>query len=387
MLLTALLPLAATAQHRPSAVKAYNHYYDKNYVKAKEMIDLCTADEKLSKKAQTWLYKGNICYFLANTEYTAKQKDPNYAIQYPDAPVEAYDAFMKSKEMNPNMEAMDMFTAQQALPQLYPLLLVRGVDQLIAKDYGAAKSTLGKGIASYEMGKPQYPMHGDLYYYYAYALEALGDSAAAIGAYRKAIDDSATNAYVYVRLMENYKKGNNRAMAEKVLEAGRRNLPGSTGLKIAETDFRFWTGDSAAAAKLLESLDADNLSETDELVNVANFHIQTRDYEKAAALLEKADRRQPGNFVVLYNLGVCHYSLSERQFAEYNDLVLSDKVKADEYRSLSDRSLRRAAQYFEQARVIRPGDLNLLNTLKSIYIKQQSPKAEEIEAEIQKTER
>ena len=48
-----------------------------------------------------------------------------------------------------------MFSAKEAMRQLYPLLLVRGVDQLIAKDFPAAKNTLAKGIASYEMDKPQ----------------------------------------------------------------------------------------------------------------------------------------------------------------------------------------------------------------------------------------
>ena len=77
LLFTLCLVLSANAQ-KPSLNKAYNFYFDKDYVKAKEAIDACTQDPKLSTKAQTWLYRGNIYYFLANMEYSAKQKDVNY---------------------------------------------------------------------------------------------------------------------------------------------------------------------------------------------------------------------------------------------------------------------------------------------------------------------
>ena len=70
-----LLILTALIAQKPSLTKAYNFFYDKDYDKAKVQIDLCTADEKLSTKAQTWLYKGNIEFLLANREYSEKQKN------------------------------------------------------------------------------------------------------------------------------------------------------------------------------------------------------------------------------------------------------------------------------------------------------------------------
>ncbi len=154
LLILAVVSVACSVAQKPSLNKAYNFFYDKNFVKANEAIDLCLQDEKLSTKAQSWLYKANICYFLANEEYGAKQKDTTYQIIYPNTPVEAYDAFKKAKEINANVEAMDMLSPKEALPQLYPLLLVRGVDQLIAKDYAGAKSTLAKSMESYEMQQP-----------------------------------------------------------------------------------------------------------------------------------------------------------------------------------------------------------------------------------------
>ena len=380
--------LGASAQ-KASLTKAYNFYYDKNYAKAKEAIDLCTQDDKLSGKAQTWLYKGNICYFLANEEYGAKQKDENFQILHPDAPVEAYDAFAKSMEINSNAEAMDMFSAKDALKQLYPLLLVRGVDQLIAKDYEGAKATLAKGIASYEMDKPQYPMNGDLYYYYAYTLEAMGDTKDLRQYYQKAIDDGSTMPYVYIRLAESYKKEQNKEMARKTLEQAKSKLPGNMGIAIAEIDFLYWSGDSAAAQNKVHSISPNQLKSADEFVNLANFYIKEKRYEEAVDLLDRANAMTPNDFVILYNLGVCHYSISEKLFNQYNHLAVSNPndPAAMEYKTRSEQELTRSASFFEQARKLEPNDLNLLNTLKAIYARQQSPKYDEIDNIIKSLEK
>ncbi len=380
--------LSGLYAQKPSLNKAYNLYYDKNFVKANEAVDLCLQDEKLAGKAQTWLYKGNICYFLANEEYGAKQKDPSYQIQYPDAPVEAYDAFVKSKSINANAEAMEMFTAKEALKQLYPLLLVRGVDQLIAGDYAGAKSTLEKGIESYEMDNPQYPMNGDLYYYYAYTLEAMGEKNSCTPYLQKAIDDGAKTPYVYIRLIENYKSLHDTAMAKQVLDKAKANLPNEVNICIAEIDYYYWIGDSVTAKNLLRNISVHNLKTSDEMVNFANFYIKEKKYEEAVDLLEKANAISPNDFVVLYNLGVCQYNIFEKQFAQYNQLNVSgqNSREAAEYKQQSDQSLSKSAEYFEEARKLEPQDVNLLTTLRAIYARQQSPKYDEIDAILKQLE-
>lgn len=381
LFLVIVVSVLSLSAQKPSLNKAYNYYYDKDFVKAKEEIELCLQDEKIAGKAQAWLYKANICYFLANEEYSAKQKDESYQIKNPDAPVEAYDAFMKSKEINANAEAMDMFTAKDALKQLYPLLLVRGVDQLIAQDYAGAKSTLEKGIASYEMDKPQYPMNGDLYYYYAYTLEAMGDKSDLNPYLQKAIDDGCTNPYVYVRLLENYKKADDKAAAKTAMEQAKTKLPADISVKMAEIDYYYWLGDSTKAKSLLNGISPANLKTADEIVNLANFYIKESKYEDAVEMLEKANALSPNNFVVLYNLGVCYYNISEKQFNQYNQKALVDpnSAEAANFKAESDKSMTKAAEYFEQARQLEPKDANLLSTLKAIYARQQSPKYDEIE--------
>jgi len=380
--------IGAFAQ-KASLTKAYNFYYDKDFVKAKEAIDLCILDEKLSTKAQTWLYRGNIYYFLANNEYSARQKDESYTILYPDAPIEAYDSFIKSKEINANAEAMDMFGATEALKQLYPLLLVRGVDQMIAEDYDAAKSTLEKGIASYEMDNPQYPMYGELYYYYAITLETMGQTTAAMENYDKAIKDGSANPYIYLKQIEFYKQANDDSKVYETLQTALTKSPDAISVKLAEIDYYYWKNDTVKARALLQTLPTSDILNADEMVNLANFYIREKAYRDALALLEKANGISPNNFVVLFNLGVCTYSISEQYALSSNQLAISgsDAAGLKEQKELYEKHLVKAASYFEQARVIEPKDMGLLNTLRSIYARMQSPKYDEINKIIEELEK
>ncbi|MBR3467526.1 MAG: hypothetical protein IKH15_09940 [Bacteroidales bacterium] len=389
LLIVNILLLVSLSAQKPSLTKAYNFYYDKDYDKAKEQIDLCAADEKLSVKAQTWLYKGNIELLLANREYNEKQKDENYQIRYPNAPVEAYDAFQKALELNPKVEALDMMGAQEALKQLYPYLLVRGVDQLIAKDYTGAETTLRKAVESYEMAPPQYPMNGELYYYYAYTLESLGKKDEMMRYYQKAIDDGSQNPYVFGKLIDQYKADNDRANIEKTLAMAKAKNPDNMSVKLLEIDYAYWSGDSVKAKRLVDQIDPQVLKTSDEMVNVANFYIKEKRYEEADRLLARANRIDPNNFVILYNLGVCNYSFSEYYFNRQNQLAVQqgDKTEIETAKELSERYLASAADYFEQARRLQPDDVNLLNTLRAIYVRQQSPKADEIDALIKQLEK
>ena len=388
-LLCILMCLQLLSAQKPSLTKAYNFFYDKNYVKANEMIDLCVQDAKLSTKAQTWLYKGNICYFLANEEYSAKQKDAAFIIQHPDAPVEAFAAFQKSLELNPNAEAMDMFPAKDAMKQLYPLLLVRGVDQLIEKDYQAAKNTLGMSMASYEMDTPQYPMNGEIYYYYAYTMEMMGDQANALAYYRKAMDDGSQNPYVFVRLIDLYKNQDDRKSVEEVLQKAKNTIPKESSVRLAEVDYLYWIGDTVNANLALNNISASELTNVDDIVNLANFRIKEKRHDLASSLLEYANQKSPDNFVILYNLAICKYYLHEKAFNDYNDLILNDNAatQREYYKQVSDNMLQQSADFFEQARKLNPTDLSLLNTLRTIYVQQQSPKADEIDKIIKSLEK
>jgi len=262
--------------------------------------------------------------------------------------------------------------------------LVYGVDELIDGNYETAKRILEKAVTSYEMVKPpQFPLQGELYYYYAYTLEMLNKIEEATTYYHKAIADGSTNANVYLRLIESYKKEQNKAKVKEILDAGRRTLPENPALYIAEIDYYYFIGEQAIAHRLMENIPASVFENADLLVNVANFYILDTNYTKAYELLKKANQMTPNNFVIFYNLGVSAYYLAEENFQIANDLeVKGDKSSAMIYKTKSENYLLEAQKYFERVHQTEPQDINVMYTLRSIYARLQSPKYDEMDAKI-----
>jgi len=388
-LIICLLSVFVLFAQKSSLSKAYNHFFDKDFVKAKEAIDLCIQDDKLVQKAQTWLYKANIYFYLANQEYDAKRENNAYQALYPDAAVHAFDAFVKAKEMNKSVEAFDMMSPNEGIAKLYALLLVYGVDELLAGNYEQAKQVLAKAVVSYEfVYPPQFPLNGELYYYYAYTFEMLNDVENAEKYYNKAILDGSNNVNVYLRLIENFKKDKNSAKIKEILGAGKKSLPGNPALHIAEIDYYYFIDNKAAAKSLLENLPATVFENADLLVNVANFHIMDTDYSKAYELLTKANKLMPNNFVIFYNLGVCAYYLAEENSQKANQLeVKGEKSSAMVYKTKTENLLLEAQDYFERVHRYEPQDMNVMLTLRSIYARLESPKYEEMDAKIKALER
>lgn len=363
---------------KPSLNKAYNLYYEKDFVKAKEMIDLCTQDPKLQTRAQTWLYKGNIDFYLANQEYGEKQQNSDYRLQFPNTPSESFDAFQKALEINRNVESYEMLTPEEGLSKLYALLLIEGVDQLIAESYGTAKKTLEKAIYSYEMKTPEHPLQGEIYYYYAYALEMLNQPGEAGTYYEKAIQDGSVNPSVYIRLIEQYKNEGNSAKVIEFINKAKTAIPGNPTVMVAEVDY-YWDTDPAKGEQLLSQLPASVYTNPDALVNMANLYIKKEDYIKAEDLLKKANRINPGNFVIVYNLGYCYLKLYDQKFMEANNLAIAgNKEEAAQATRQSEVYLDNAEAFFEQALTFGTDELNIMEQLKEIYARKKSPKYEEM---------
>jgi tetratricopeptide (TPR) repeat protein len=373
---------------KASPNKAYNHFFDKEFTKAKEAIDMCMLDEKLAQKAQTWLYKANIYYSLSNQEYDAKRENSAYKTPYPDAAEQAFDAFVRAKEMNKNVEGYEMLLPNEGIVKLCVLLFVCGVDELIGNNYESAKRMLEKAVTGYEFeNPPPIPLNGELYYYYAYSLEMLNDMENAAKFYNKAILDGSNNMNVFLRLIENYKKEKNTDKIKEILNAGKKSLPGNPALYVYEIDYYYYIGEKTAAHKLMENIPDAVFENADLLVNVANFYILDTNYSKAYQILNNANLMMPHNFVIYYNLGVCTYYLAEECSQKANALeVKGDKINAMASKTEAKNYLQEAENYFEYVHQIEPQDISVMQTLRSIYARLESPKYDAMDAKIKAAE-
>jgi tetratricopeptide (TPR) repeat protein len=366
--------------------KAYNLYYEKKLEEAKEVIDQCFQDPKYAEKASTWLYKGNIYYYLATKEYAEKQQNDTYVIQYPAAPTEAFDAFRKAQDMKSTVEAFDMLSPAEGIANLYPLLLVEGVEYLIGGDMEKARNTLEKAVYGYELVPPKHPFKGEIYYYYAYSLEMLGSKEDAIKNYEKAVADQSENPSVYVRLIELLKESGQTAKIGQVLIAAKAKMPDNPNIYVAEIDY-YWETDQEKADQLLKTLPVSVYANADALVNIANIYIKKEDFSKAEELLTKANRMNSDNFVVMYNLGYCKLKIYDQLNNKANNLILNDRAESDKLFSQASTYLNEAQTLFENTLRFTPDDLAILRQLREIYFKNKSPKFEEINQKIEQLEK
>jgi len=368
---------------KPSLNKAYNAYSNQDYVEAKQLIDECVTDPKLATKANTFLYKGNIYRSIAINEYENKGKDYNYQIKYPEAPVQAFDAFKKAKELDKNVEGYNMLSPDQALPSIYILLYYYSDTLLKDEKFKEAILVLDRAIESYEMGKPFFPMKGELYYYYAYALEMDQNPNAKIY-YEKAILDSSQNINVYVRLIEQYKNESQQDLVLSTIKKAKVIFPNDPSINISEVDYYFQIQDTITARNLLNNLPVSIYKNADHLFNASNCYIKDGNYLKANELLKTANSLNPNNYNILFNLGVCNYYISSDKFKQFNELeVIGDKTNSAKMKVEYDYYLNEARVYFEKVVETTPNDLNILNTLMSIYGRLQSPKFDEISKKIE----
>lgn len=380
-----LCTICTLAAQKNSPMRAYNLYYEKDFAKAKECIDQCLLDEKFSAKANTWLYKANIELSLAREEYSKKQENSNYEIRYPESPMNAYIAFKKAAEINKNIEASEMQAPYEALPTLYPFLFMEGINTLVANNFKETEPVLALAVESYEMqNPPQYPLKGELYYYYAYTLEMLGKDADAQTYYRKSIDDGSTNANVYARLIENYKKANQKEDMLALINKGKQTNPDDVNILVAEAEYYIWTGDSKRGMELLNRLPQSVYQSPDALVNAANLYIKQEAYQEAESMLKRAYALSPDNSIIVHNLGVCCSNIGEAKYLQANKLAIEKKdSESQQVKQEADKYMNDAAYYFEKALVSNPNDITLMQKLKEIYLRlSQNNKAKAMEDKI-----
>lgn len=104
----------------------------------------------------------------------------------------------------------------------------------------------------------------------------------------------------------------------------------------------------------------------------AELQAQSNDYfKKADALYEQALQTDPSFFNAAFNRGRLYYKRHERKAAEADIIfkIYKDGPRADKIEEEIEPSLRKAAEYFEQAHKANPKDINTVDILRSIYFK------------------
>lgn len=93
-------------------IKKVRNFFDKkDYVKAKDAVDLALANEKEQKNWEAWYYKGLI--------YGQIAKDANLKATVPDAWMQSFEAYQKAMELDAKQSEVFMMTRQYPVFENY----------------------------------------------------------------------------------------------------------------------------------------------------------------------------------------------------------------------------------------------------------------------------
>lgn len=209
-------------------IKKVRGFYDKkDWVKAKESIDLALANEKEQKNWEAWYYKGLI--------YGQIAKDANLKATLPDGWMQSFQAYQKALELDPKQTEVYMMTRSYPVFDNYLELQKEGNNFYNNKDYNNAllyyKQADQVGRFIYKNKWALTAVDTILYYYAGAAAMQAEKMDEAIFYFQKICDSSIAGegfdvCYRYVTYYYDQKK--DEVNAQKYAALGRKMFPTDT---------------------------------------------------------------------------------------------------------------------------------------------------------------
>lgn len=424
ILALAALPLLGVAQKAKvqNAWRALNDYEstlndkpDFDYLKkAKENIDLATANEETKNQAKTYAYKCRIMYNIYQYNLRAEQKkleatvtDKNARIEaaYGLTPLfefeEAGNALDKIKEVDPkyfdnimnvmkggNMPSEDDLKLANVAGQLKFESSNIAVGKYKAKDFDKSAEYFYKAaiMNSLMTGKKDTAS----FYNACISAQKAKNVTKMIDYNKKMIDQKIASPYNYQTIYDAKLAQKDTAGALEYLKAGRKTFPNDVYLMNRETEIFLQKGEQEKAlANLQAAIEKEPTNPQLQLVlgnvydNLANPKgksgkdtTRPADFDnmvtKAAEHYQKAIDLKPTNqesyFSALYNIGALYNNYGGTLQTKANNLSLAEaKTKGKELEAKSQEFYKKAIPYIEQALIVKSDDKSCMIALRKLY--------------------
>ena len=424
ILALAALPLLGVAQKAKvqNAWRALNDYEstlndkpDFDYLKkAKENIDLATANEETKNQAKTYAYKCRIMYNIYQYNLRAEQKkleatvtDKNARIEaaYGLTPLfefeEAGNALDKIKEVDPkyfdnimnvmkggNMPSEDDLKLANVAGQLKFEASNIAVGKYKAKDFDKSAEYFYKAaiMNSLMTGKKDTAS----FYNACISAQKAKNLTKMIDYNKKMIDQKISSPYNYQTIYDAKLAQKDTAGANEYLKIGRKTFPNDVYLMNRETEIFLQKGEQEKAlANLQAAIEKEPTNPQLQLVlgnvydNLANPKgksgkdtTRPADFDnmvtKAAEHYQKAIDLKPTNqesyFSALYNIGALYNNYGGTLQTKANNLSLAEaKTKGKELEAKSQEFYKKAIPYIEQALIVKSDDKSCMIALRKLY--------------------
>ncbi|MBT8233496.1 MAG: hypothetical protein KJN84_12760, partial [Bacteroidia bacterium] len=237
-----------------------------------EMNEALQSDD-LKTQAKKWVSAGKVLNELSNNELKTKTLNPEYKIVFPNAAIDAFNAFASAFELNDKKTKKDIGYGLEDVENHLNNVAIFAYQN---KDYSTAFDNFSTSISAYDMLKKMEKdsrlddpaIRKDQYFYSsvsAYYSERFQD---ALPYLEKLYNDGASDAFVYEALYS-INSEDNPEKALEYLTKGREMAPDDTGLLFAEI----------------------------------NHYLKIGELNKLIGKLETAIEKEPGNMSIYNTLG------------------------------------------------------------------------------------
>jgi tetratricopeptide (TPR) repeat protein len=367
ILLVALMPLVALAQKplKPNLNKALSAWKEGKLTEAKQMIDVCMPDAKLSLDAKTWYYAGLIYGSLDTT------KNETFRALEADAFNKSIEYFGKAQEMNKGSKGELFYTDATGFPVLNSQTMAIWANYYL--NVGATayqEDDLDAAIANFEKTQKVLPDDTTAYFYAGFVSQAKEDYDRAITNLDKYIALGGTSADAYSMLINIYSgPKNDKKKAMEWVKAAQAKFPENSDFPKVEIGLLIDMGQIAEAQAGLEAAVKKEPDNKTLHFYLGYVYSKLEKFEPAKASFEAALRIDPTYFDAQYYLAQLFLIDAEKLRVEMNNLGISeaDKKKRIELDKKLVESYKVALPYWEKAEKMNPSDVDVLDKLSTIY--------------------
>jgi len=346
------------------------------YTEAKVVAEELAEGNESSGWANTWYARGLLCQ---NAFIEGKKKNDAKLLElYPDQLYVAYDSYEKARKIE-NREKMD----RQLAPKY---VLLANEFQLIGQREFQRRN-FNESLRAFEQAlsikqNPILTIQTDTLLFYNTALAAYEsenwDKAAK---YLSKLHNYRFSPNATHLLFETYLKKGDRATAQKTLTEGIKYYNYDQTLVLLLADLRYTGDDSEGAAALLDEAISKQPGNPVFFYSKGLIFQKTGQFDLAVAAYEEAIRLAPDDFMSYVNIATCYYNTGVEIEESVRSLSSNNAVKKEKARSAE--AFDQAVSWLDKAYQKNPQDPEVMVKIYDLYkALRQTDKAKTIENQI-----
>ncbi len=325
-------------------------------IEAAKYIERAIKHEKSMTKAKTWVYRGDIYVIMAEME-------PNPC---PEALIRAKESYLKAKELDTKNFKSDEIA--RGIKMISNTAYNAGLEGYNSKDY--KKASMNFDLAASTLMKAGSTDSLVMFSLFNAALsyESLENTEKAVSLYEKCAELGYESKQCYYRIIGTLQAAEDLEGSLNYIKKGKELFPEESEFLIQETNYYLKAKEfEKAEENLKQAIDTDpNNAMLHFVLGTAMDQLDKSD--GAISAYKKAIEIDPNYLDAYHNLGASYVNASVALKSEINDLDFrKDGAKIDQLEKDSDSALMSALPYLEKALELEPGNVQVMNSLKSIY--------------------